>query len=518
MNFLKNLLDYKLNTLVVILIWIILTILMYHKIATVYSPDSYAYHLLGLNLISGEGYVSPALRDFYLPIGDNILQPSRSFPPLYPFLIGLYEKVFAYGIVDGVMINIYILLGILIIYKNLIESLFKYPLTNFIFLLLPLYMLIDRSFIDEIVSGRSIPLFTILLISIITIEIKYNRSQLTSIIIGILLALLYLTRFDVLLFITIFFIYYFFSSKRKIFFFSLFISFSIILSPWIIRNLFTFNSLLVTDNLLTVLSTYPSVVPICFFGPSIPMIINDPFLWIFQRIHYLFINILRLKLAIFVFALAVYLFYKKHSSLIKLNKSSLVLLIFKKMKKEEKTFFLLSFAYTISHLFSVSLTPYHDKRYFFLSSFFILLNAIIIIQKTLPIQTIKNTSKKINLKLNVISIILFTSFSVIIFLSIPKKNDVNQSTYTEIYNAFQFSILPSDRIAFENAEHLAYYTGWHTIYLPLNILTIDKNFINWKNKFKVHYAIVLNTSTLKSNPRIIIKETKKYLLLDLSNL
>ena len=74
--------------LIVPLSWLVLMVYYSPTFGYDYSRDTYGYYLVSKNIFSGEGFSSSALRDFYLTNFDNFF-PTRSFPPLWPTLIGL---------------------------------------------------------------------------------------------------------------------------------------------------------------------------------------------------------------------------------------------------------------------------------------------------------------------------------------------------------------------------------------------------------------------------------------------
>ncbi|MDP1108695.1 hypothetical protein, partial [Klebsiella pneumoniae] len=64
-----------------------------------FSPDSYGNFLIGRNLFHGLGFTSPSARDLFVPPVYPVV--SRSFPPLYPVLVGAVDRLTGAGIASG---------------------------------------------------------------------------------------------------------------------------------------------------------------------------------------------------------------------------------------------------------------------------------------------------------------------------------------------------------------------------------------------------------------------------------
>ena len=127
------------------------------RFGTAYSPDSFGYYLLGTNLLAGLGYVSQTIRDFYASPELGFYQPSKSFPPLMPILVGVANRLTGQAITSGLIVNAAVLLAAFNVHfllsKRIAGKLFWVP-----FLALPFFVLQNDgtdSFVAEILSGRS---------------------------------------------------------------------------------------------------------------------------------------------------------------------------------------------------------------------------------------------------------------------------------------------------------------------------------------------------------------------------
>jgi hypothetical protein len=479
-----------------------------------YSSDSYAYYLIGTNFTSGLGYASQAIRDFYLQITPEFYLPSRSFPPLMPILIGLCEKVFSKGISSGLLVNIFILLAMIhthFLVSRKISG--KYFLL--IFLALP-FFLIKTNFVEEVISGRSIPLVAFLYSLIILIISHQNTTKYKSLLIGILMGMLYLTRFDCLIFCLMLLVFLKLDNIKN----TQWVVFGFLISiiPWSIRNIIVFGNPFASDNSITALSTYASIVPISWFE-HIPQLQDNPSLWITQRITYTIQNVkilLELSNQIGGFLSIALSLYGLWSL---------------KISKSIKTYITISWIWVFSNLITVSITPYHDARYFSFSTFLILTSALLTLISLISLKNIiglqkfdyatigKKQTQKFQLILSVFSLLLIFVLVNHFVMSKIKFEDKNSASLICLRNAFNGEINNNSLIAFKAAEHLAYYSNWRTIYMPLNLQYPDKDFISWKSKLNVSYAILPETSDILKHPQVIIKKKAcDFVLADLTEL
>ena len=264
--------------------WGFVVILISPRFGTEYSPDSFAYMILGNNIFSGFGFVSQAIRDFYATNSANFFNSSRSFPPLWPLVVGGLDKLTAKGITASLIANIFVLLLLFHVYFVLCKKIL--PRTYWVAFALLLYFLINNdspdSFVAEIVSGRSIPLALLFFLCVCLLLSNDELSRSKQVFLGMCLGGLYLVRFDSLIF-SIFVIIYV-TIIKPLWLRTVLISFILLLLPWLLRNVFTFGQPLASDNFLTVFSTFQSITQIAWFDGDIPVWLKEPNLWAVQRV------------------------------------------------------------------------------------------------------------------------------------------------------------------------------------------------------------------------------------------
>lgn len=476
-----------------------------------YSPDSMGYILIGNNLLSGLGYTSQAIRDFYIENLSAFSEPSRSFPPLLPSLIGIVDKIFGKGISSGLLVNIFALLALLHVHYLVSKELFgKYFYA--IFLVLPFFALANNPFIEEVVSGRSIPLATLLVSCLIYLVTRNDGNRLSALFMGGTLGLLYLTRADTLIFCFLMLIYCAVRSTNKQYTFMLLAGLSIIVAPWTIRNLLTFGQFFASDNSVTALSTFQSTVPLCYFENGIPSWRDNPNLWATQRIGYftenikIIIELLKPFGGIYVLLIAA------------------VGLVSTKVSKHVKPLFILTLVWLLSHTLAVSFTPFHDHRYFSVSVFLLAVCAAATIMSfvvTLEIQTHASASRRLLPKwhylLPMLTLIISVSAVNYFVQDAINRGNAYAASYRKIYEDLKGLVSSKDRVAYADAEHLAYYSTWRTIYLPLNTQQLDDPaFIAWKTKFDVTFVLVPNNwMMLKHRMAVVVGTSGDMSLLDL---
>src|SRR5690606_33973893 len=159
-----------------------------------------------------------------------------------------------------------------------------------VFLALPLFILVTDSpdsFIAEIVAGRSIPLSALLFILIAIILVADDLTPLKSGVAGVLTGLLYLNRYDSLIFCFALLIFIFLTRTDRIQAFL--IGLALTLTPWLIRHVVIFRSVFASNNTVTVLSVHPSIVQISWFF-DLPELRDNPLVWAAQRVKYLLRN------------------------------------------------------------------------------------------------------------------------------------------------------------------------------------------------------------------------------------
>lgn len=492
--------------------WAIVIVYISRKFGTAYSPDSFAYYLIGNNFISGLGYVSQTIRDFYQPISLDYFQPSRSFPPVMPIVVALVGKLTGLGITSGLVANIVIMLAAFHLYFHLSKRLLeKYWLP--IFLLLPFFILTNAPFVDEIVSGRSIPLAMLCILGVLYIVSADDISPRSQFLLGVILGILYLTRFDALVF-CVFFIggYLIFSRRARKG--GIVLGFLLVLAPWIIRNLIEFGTPLASDNSITAISTFPNIVQICYFVDGVPTLKENLGLWMVQRAGYLIENI-KISLGMLL----------PYGIVLPLLVSGVGLYLLRANKKL-RSMIAISWVWWISNLAVISLTPYHDARYFSISTFLMAFSAsLVLITFLTKYRSIREATNdrvpsaathmtnRLSMITAILVISLLTAYAI---KSRIQLGDIKSANYIQIYSNFRTVVGSNDLVAiFGGADHLAYYSSWRTIYMPLNIDKPDQAFLSFVSKFDVKYAIVSADSNFARSTLFPIKGLSgNWLLLD----
>lgn len=117
-----------------------------------FSPDSYAYFLLGESIWAGNGYTTSALRDLYT---GQLEGPwtSRSFPPAWPVLVGAATSVFGTG--GAVWLAILFLIGSVGTTLSICWHLTGKVAWSAILVTALLYS--QMPYLDEVAAARAIP-------------------------------------------------------------------------------------------------------------------------------------------------------------------------------------------------------------------------------------------------------------------------------------------------------------------------------------------------------------------------
>ncbi|MCB0360477.1 MAG: hypothetical protein KDD44_12600, partial [Bdellovibrionales bacterium] len=121
------------------------------ELGNTYSPDSYALSMLGSALWRDGNYASLGVRDSY-----GLVQwpsPSRSFPPLFPLLLGPVQYLTGSGIHAGTVLNLGLLPAVLILFCYLGQKRLGVP-PPLVLLAFALFFSGFENFQEEIVAGR----------------------------------------------------------------------------------------------------------------------------------------------------------------------------------------------------------------------------------------------------------------------------------------------------------------------------------------------------------------------------
>ena len=507
-----------------------------------FSPDSFGYYLLGDNFFSGHGYSSPAIRDFY--VNPELSPPSRSFPPLLPLLIGMVIKITGWGIVAGTIVNLAVLYATLHIWFLFSKRMFgKFLYVSFFCFVY--FVFNNEGYIDEVYSGRSVPLVVFFLFLLMHLSAKLEaRSPKSMIAIGITLAALPLTRFDALLFsISVLILYSFWLRRDKKGLMALLLGFFLVMAPWMIRNLALFGNPFASDNAVTAFSTYPAIVQLNIFDNGIPLATDNIELWFHQRVEYFVGNVKALISTItgltgwliLALILASLCLIQRNvaDTASPENKNKNENFDPEKNRRLVKVIFLIGWLWVLTNTALISLTPYRDNRYLSASVLMLLvmatLSAVFLVMNrniVRPLNSDSSNSKLLTGRPR------FLVTAIVLLIATPALIHINQVLLSnpifsvrpvatdKFFTDWGVSIDKNALIASVSAEQMAYSMGLQTIYLPGNFNTVsDKTSAKWIKKWKVDYLILDGESNIQQNLSVILLKTiGNSRLLDVRNL
>lgn len=492
------------------LLWAVAVVAYAPYFGVYYSPDSYYYALLGRNVVSGHGYMTSIIRE-NLPEANFY---SRSYPPVMPLLCGMTDWLLHSGIASGLIVDLLALYGMLhvcyLIGMRFIPRLFYLlPAACFVsvFVVIPM--------VHELLAGRSIPVAAFLFLMLLwLVTDKEDMSRWRCIVTGTCLGAMYLTRFDVSLFclaLPPFLCWVRREDWKK----SLFIYAGLLLavSPWMVRNVLTFGSLLVSSNWVAVVSVVPSDKPtLMFFKDGVPSGLEQPALWLTQRAGSLVARIGEM-----VGSFVPYGAFAAVPGIIILCLNCLTL---KKYNKNRAVYVFLcvSFLWIAVDLATVAVTLLPDARYFSIVALLgwlgVAISAGLIAEEKYKIAAVEAVRHRWAWNLLAGALIIGVVFS---YLYPHILKDSKQEIFAEAYDAFRPFIEPEAMIACDGyADNFAYYTPWKMIYFPTNAATpADADFIAWKEHFHVRYLIVMDQSPFLHYSMKILSKSGPFVLIDL---
>lgn len=478
-----------------------------------YSPDSYAYHMLGDHLISGQGYWSTAIRENI--VGERF--DARTFPPLLPIICGAINALFHTGIVSGALFNLIILFGIVCFLSEINRVLGqRKPVFCLGFLS---FFIMTPSFMEEVVAGRAIPLSAFLLIAILYVIIRsYTISFAKGMVIGVLLGLMYLTRFDTTLFcfaLPLFLVLI--GRARGTAMLAMYGSFLVVVSPWIISNYIAFHGHTSANQSLMVYSVYEGNPILEFQKGGIPTGFSDPGLWLVQRIwatlRAVFFYILMLIVVLFPFG-CVSLCKRLLQEGAVDAAGSVVIRTFSLM-----TFLLVSGLWVVTNISLLALTKNILFRYLGISVLLTLLCLLQWKEQKRGVFAGMDEHEVCTVKPYVFGTALVM---LVVGIISPQLRDRFAFQYRDICRQFDSIIGKELMVASEGpagADPMAYYCGWKTIYKPYNTNSVDDNFVAWKQAFDVRYMIADPASPFTKEVGIKTIATSAYrVLLDLQDI
>ncbi len=490
-----------------LLCWVLFLLFCFPLLGTLYSPDSYAYQMLGDHMVSGQGYWSSAIRENVVGTTLN----ARIFPPLFPLLCGMLNAIFSTGMTSGVIVDLLCVYGIFVLlYKmGLYVSRYGHYVLCLSFLF---FLLMHFPFVDEAIAGRSIPFATFLILSLVYVSITAEAQTVKLCVLpGAILGSLYLTRFDTTLFCGFFPLLLLALKRIRVKqLLVIYIAAGVVVLPWLISNYLAFGQLFPANQNSTVFSVYEGNCILDFVADGIPVMAGHVALWIEQRTDYFFqaciAYLMLLSLVVLPVAMMAWA-VKKCSPATKSRLPDVSLLR------------AITVLWILTNIMLLSLAKNLSLRYFSISVLLSLITLLLPMLARFAPQSGRGQAVYHSWKIHAVAVGLIVA---LLFYVQPFMVDKTAEAQNAICNEFREFVGNDTRVATERpngADPLAYYCGWKTIYKPYNTMTIDKNFIAWKRAFNVDYMITSVSSAFAQDPRTkIVAGVNGELLVDISGL
>ncbi len=445
-----------------------------------FTPDSYAYALLGRSLWSGGGYASPAIRDFYGIV--SMPQPSRSFPPLWPILVGGLDRLTGLGM-SASLLAAFLSLALLSAAVAALARQLAPERPWLVWLALPALVLFDGEFRAELAAGRAIPLAMALQLAAFAAAISVLDAVALrgkAALFGILLGATFLTRVDEAfscvgaLIVAAWWCRRALGSRRAG---QLLViagaAAALVYAPWAIRNFRVFGTPLASDNAITVASTYAGIVQICWFAQGLEpaTMATAPGLWLQQRLAYLQASLVRACTSSHLaFPLAF----------------ALAALTWKSVSRGARAFVALALVAAAAKIAAVSLTPYPDLRYFSGIHLLSFLVAALVLAELAARKPVARQIAKLALLGLTVAVGLRGAQALTIPSTTPSRESVGAARFAALRAGMQ--VLPAGLVASVQADEFAYYTGLPAIYLPDNARD-RASFEAWLRAFGPRYVV-----------------------------
>lgn len=320
--------------------------------AGMFSPDSWAYFELS-QTFNRDFYKIEHLRSYWSS------EYSAAFPPLWPGLIFVTNKLLNLGPDAAILLNILILFLIAKVADSIAYVMFKIRGPG---PLLALASLLHTGFFSEIFSGRSIPIFILFALVVLRIIIinKSNYKVLRFFALGAVLAAMFMTRFDGATWFLILLPFLMILKPGVYGLLAYLSAFAVGISPWVYYSITHFDVILASDNSWVAKSLNPNAFVTDYPAAEGPTILDNLAVAIDIVIGRLPDLLYAIAISpssfgvIMILALAMILIISKPW----LNSSFLAL-----CNKNFKYFFAMGVA-TVSAVPSNLLTGYYDSRYF----------------------------------------------------------------------------------------------------------------------------------------------------------
>lgn len=447
-----------------------------------FSVDSWSYYELAKTFDS-EFYKITTWRQYQFNNGFGV-----SFPPLWPFLLWITDKIFSLGIYSGYFLNLSITVFTFLILVRICDKIFQEK--SFGIMLFAL-LLFSNHYQDELVSGRSIPLSILLSLLMLEIILKDKLTFLEISKLGILSGLLILNRFDFLIPGLFFGLILFRLVKdKKVCIYYLFLLISIL--PWIFYSISHFGKLFVSDNSRTVISS-TSVFVLDYYPEYLPTIIDHPIDWLIKSLKNIFKvlqNLLQASLPV-VISIVFLSFYPK--ILTKRIRSNTI--------NKDINKLILFFSVFLLQIATISLTGYGDKRYF---SVFLLISMLLFLNYLYQIYgkndfLYERLKYKSTILVGILCVTIFGNqlWSITVDVYYQKRafnsNNISIENMVDLVRIARKKQEP--RILFltsqEKNTEIAKFgalTGITTFLKPTNLN--DVNFVTFINQYRINMVII----------------------------
>lgn len=469
--------------------------LLHARLGAHFTQDSYAYYLLGKNVFGGLGYTSYCARDFSVEPVWPVL--SQSFPPLHPILTGLVDVITDLGVRSLSVVSLFYLMGTIVTMFFLGRGLDK---KSWLFLFFAFIAVIGTNpfYREELEAGRSIPgmmLFYLLAMGcfVRTLDGKV-RSRRTEILCGVMLAAMLLQRFDQTLFTLAFLFCSFFIFKLRglntrqslIRTGTIAGAFAVASFPWALRNIIHFGSPFASDNTGSTMSTFRGLYCCHFWLPGMepPSLFTHPEMWLNQRLKFLSSNFDKIvnitHHLVYVVPVAVLAMWRTFS-----------------FRQWVFIFFvLIQFCTT---LFTISLTPYGDNRYFSL----VHLNLAVVVAMVIANAFHAGSTRVIRavVQTAMVLYLLHTTFSnanvrrfeadLLAGKIIPQTPDAKIANHRRMEAIVSKYVKQDDVLSVKpNADGYTAFTGRRTVYWPSTIKTNRRGLAEWIEVWSVDYFLL----------------------------
>lgn len=413
---------------------------------------------------------------------------SRSFPPLYPIPVGVVDRFSSFAIASGVLVNMAVLAGVVWVLATTFKR-FESILSFAPFFASVLVLALTPSLTNDVAGARVLPLTFLLVLYATYVAVERDA----PVLLGTTLGLAALARFDTTAFAILLPILLVLLGKQtlrssaKTYF-----AMMLVYATWGVRNWLLFGSFFASDNAISALSLTPGMAQLNWYIETPARAWNAVHEWSTQRVSYLVENVRVLVNGTQLFG-----------GLLPLL--ALAALPFASGLAREKTrwYGAVVLLFVVTNLASVSLTSFHDARYFAISA---VLTFIAFTQWACEAISDRRTSRVFVEKWTCVSEtgLLMACASCLILVFFFRTSYVADQ-YEEGANLKQLRELiapiipPGSRVAtgVGYAESMSYYMGYMTVSMPSGQSSTPA-FYDWQRHWRMDFSIVSPTSPTAS--------------------